>query len=67
MRPPEIARLIMWRHAAPQREFLDVPAARFYDQGAEPIGSNSEEFKIFIAAEYRRRGKPIRTVGSKAK
>ena len=39
---------------------------RIYDQGSEPIGSSSEEFKIFIAAEYHRWGKLIRTVGFKA-
>jgi tripartite-type tricarboxylate transporter receptor subunit TctC len=50
-----------------QKAFADKQfRQRMYDQGSEPIGSGSEEFKIFVAAEYHRWGKLIRTVGIKA-
>jgi tripartite-type tricarboxylate transporter receptor subunit TctC len=51
----------------PQKAFADKRfRQRIYDQGSEPIGSSSDEFKIFIAAEYHRWGKLIRAVGIKA-
>jgi tripartite-type tricarboxylate transporter receptor subunit TctC len=49
-----------------QKTFADKDfRRRIYDQGSEPIGSNPEAFKTFIAAEYRRWGELIRTVGIK--
>lgn len=49
-----------------QKTFADKDfRQRIYDQGSEPIGSNPEAFKTFIAAEYRRWGELIRTVGIK--
>ncbi len=49
-----------------QKAFADADfRKRIYDQGSEPIGSSAEAFKAFIAAEYRRWGELIRTVGIK--
>ena len=50
-----------------QKAFADKNfRQQIYDKGSEPIGSSSEEFKIFITAEYYRWGELIRTVGIKA-
>lgn len=50
-----------------QKAFADKDfRQRIYDQGSEPIGSSSEEFKVFITSEYHRWGELIRTVGIKA-
>jgi tripartite-type tricarboxylate transporter receptor subunit TctC len=39
---------------------------KLYDQGVEPVGSSSEEFKTFIGSEYRRWGELIHKLGIKA-
>jgi tripartite-type tricarboxylate transporter receptor subunit TctC len=50
-----------------QKAFADKDfRQRIYDKGSEPVGSNSEEFRIFITAEYHRWGELIRTLGIKA-
>ena len=50
-----------------QKAFADKNfRQQIYDKGSEPIGSSSEEFKVFITAEYHRWGDLIRTVGIKA-
>jgi len=49
-----------------QKAFADKDfRERIYAQGSEPIGSNPEAFKTFIAAEYQRWGELIRAVGIK--
>ena len=49
-----------------QKAFADKEfRERIYAQGSEPIGSNPEAFKTFIAAEYQRWGELIRAVGIK--
>lgn len=49
-----------------QKAFADKGfRKRIYDQGSEPIGSTSAEFKTFIATEHQRWGELIRTVGIK--
>ncbi len=50
-----------------QKAFADKDfRQQIYDKGSEPVGSSSEEFKVFITAEYHRWGELIRTVGIKA-
>lgn len=49
-----------------QKAFADKEfRERIYAQGSEPIGSNPEAFRTFIAAEYVRWGDLIRAVGIK--
>ena len=50
-----------------QKAFADKDfRQRIYDKGSEPVGSSSEEFRVFITAEYHRWGELIRTLGIKA-
>jgi len=50
-----------------QKAFADKDfRQRIYDKGSEPVGSSSEEFRVFITAEYDRWGELIRTLGIKA-
>lgn len=49
-----------------QKAFADKEfRQRIYDRGSEPIGSSPEQFKTFIAAEYKRWGELIRAAGIK--
>jgi tripartite-type tricarboxylate transporter receptor subunit TctC len=61
--PPKIVNRLS---DALQKTFADKAfQQRIYAQGSEPVGNSPEEFKAFIAAEYRRWGELISAAGIK--